>query len=63
MTDKVAFRAALIEDGIVINVILADEDFVIEGCLVVQSDTAEIGDLFDGVAFEKPALRPGSDSA
>jgi alpha-beta hydrolase superfamily lysophospholipase len=56
MTETPIFRAALIENGVVVNVIIADADFAPEGFLVVPSDSAEIGDLYDGDTFEKPAL-------
>jgi hypothetical protein len=55
MTEKPTFRAALVENGVVVNTIIADEDFAIEGYLVVPSETAEIGDLYDGEAFVRPS--------
>lgn len=40
-------RHAVIENGVVINTILAPEGFEIEGATLVASDTAGIGDLYD----------------
>lgn len=51
-------RAALIEvaTGIVVNVIVVDEDFVPpDGFIVVPSDTASIGDSYVDGEFFPPA--------
>jgi hypothetical protein len=55
MAEKPTFRAALVEDGVVVNTIIADEDFAIDGYLVVPSETAEIGDVYDGETFTRPS--------
>lgn len=44
-------RYVIIEDGVVTNAAVADEPF---GANWVQSDTANIGDLYDGVDFTAP---------
>lgn len=44
-------RAAVIENGVVVNVIIVDN---IEGPNVVATETANIGDLYDGQAFTRP---------
>lgn len=46
-------RAAVIEDGVVVNVVEADEAFAAEQGWVI-SETAAIGDLWDGQVFTKP---------
>jgi len=51
-------RYVVIDNGIVENAILADEGFVIEGKTLVQSDTAQIGQLWDGTDFSDPAPEP-----
>jgi hypothetical protein len=58
MTEKPTFRAALVEAGVVVNTIIADEDFAIDGYLVVPSETAEIGDIYNGAGFTRPAPQP-----
>jgi hypothetical protein len=58
MTENPTFRAALVQNGVVVNTIIADEDFAIEGYLVVPSDTAEIGDIYDGEVFTRPTPEP-----
>lgn len=49
-------QAAIVEDGIVINVVLAEPDFAAEQGWIV-TDTARIGDFWDGKNFVAP---PGS---
>lgn len=44
-------RYAIVENGIVTNAVVADEPF---GDNWVQSETANIGDLYDGVSFTAP---------
>jgi hypothetical protein len=44
-------RYVIIENGIVVNAAVADEPF---GGGWVQSDTANIGDLYDGETFTAP---------
>jgi hypothetical protein len=46
-------RAAIIKNGIVINVAEADADFAAEQGWIV-SETAQIGDLWDGETFTSP---------
>jgi hypothetical protein len=58
MTEKPTYRAALIENCVVVNTIIADEDFAIDGYLVVPSETAEIGDIYDGEVFTRPTPEP-----
>jgi hypothetical protein len=58
MTEKPTFRAALVENGVVVNTIIADENFAVEGFLVVPSDTAEVGDLYNGASFTRSAPNP-----
>lgn len=43
-------RAAVVENGVVINVVEVDDLSVIEN--LVQSDTANIGDYYDGLVFK-----------
>jgi len=50
-------RAAIIQDGIVINIAEADADFAeAQGWIV--SDDAAIGDTWDGESFIKPPTPP-----
>jgi len=53
-------RFASILNGVVVNAILADHGFDPgDGSTLVQSDTAQIGDTFDGVHFTPaPPLPP-----
>jgi hypothetical protein len=44
-------RYVIIEDGVVTNAAVADEPL---GSNWLQSDTADIGDLYDGENFSKP---------
>jgi hypothetical protein len=48
-------RAAIIENGIVINVAETDSNFATEQGWVL-SDTAQIGDLWDGATFTSPPV-------
>ena len=52
-------RAAIIENGVVKNVVKADPEFAQSQGWVV-SDTAEIGDLYDGSSFTTPPPEPQS---
>ena len=47
-------HAAIVENGIVVNIALAEPDFAAEQGWIV-SDTAKIGDLWDGQTFTSPA--------
>jgi hypothetical protein len=47
-------RKALIENGVVTNVIEADEGFTIEGKTLVEAGTASIGWLWDGETISAP---------
>lgn len=50
-------RAAIIENGVVVNIAEADADFAkAQGWIV--SDTAAIGDTWDGVEFANPTAPP-----
>ena len=50
-------RAALIKDGLVVNVIIAGETYKVpEGFILVESDTANIGDIFQGGIFLPPVI-------
>lgn len=51
-------RFMIIEDGVAVNAIQADSANALPGFLLVQSDTATIGDLWDGDAFSKPQPLP-----
>lgn len=46
-------RAAIIENGVVINIAVADADFAAEQGWIM-SDVAQIGDLWDGETFTSP---------
>jgi len=46
-------RAAIIENGVVVNIAVADPDFAAEQGWIV-SDVAQIGDLWDGGTFTSP---------
>lgn len=50
-------RAAIIENGIVVNIAEADADFAAAQGWIV-SDTASIGDTWDGLEFAKPPAPP-----
>jgi hypothetical protein len=48
-------RIAIIRDGVVLNVIIAGEDFVPdEGYVAVETDIAGPGWLYDGTNFTAP---------
>ena len=48
-------RIAIIRDGVVLNVIIADEDFVPdEGYVAVETDIAGPGWSYDGTDFTEP---------
>ena len=51
---------AVVKDGVVINRIIWDGvtqyTYPEDGCSLVQSDTADIGDLYDGENFTKPII-------
>jgi hypothetical protein len=48
-------RIAIIRDGVVLNVIIADEDFVPDdGYSAVETDIAGPGWLYDGTNFTAP---------
>jgi hypothetical protein len=49
-------RAAVIEDGVVVNVIAVDALDALEGVTLVESETASIGDLYNGEAFTAPPV-------
>ena len=49
-------RLAVINAGKVENTILASPGFTVPGKLLVESDDANIADLWDGVKFSKPVL-------
>lgn len=52
---------AVVNDNVVINVIVWNgitPYAAPEGCALIQSDTAAIGDLYDGAVFTKPAPPP-----
>ena len=46
-------RAAIIENGVVVNIAVADADFAAEQGWIM-SDVAQIGDLWDGETFTSP---------
>jgi hypothetical protein len=48
-------RAAIIENGIVINIAETEPDFAAEQGWVL-SDVAQIGDLWDGATFTSPPV-------
>lgn len=52
-------RAALIENGIVINAV-ETESLDFPGVLLVASDTALIGDMWDGSSFARPGTSAAS---
>jgi len=52
-----AMRAAIIDNGVVVNIAEADEVFAAEQGWIV-SDAAAIGDLWDGQAFTRPEPPP-----
>ena len=47
-------RVAIIENGVVANIAVADPEFAREQGWVV-SETAQMGDLWDGITFTSPA--------
>lgn len=49
---------AVIDNGIVENIIVADEGFTIDGKTLVPADGAAIGDTWDGSMFIKPPAPP-----
>ena len=51
-------RYAVIDAGKVENVILAEPSFTLPGKTLVRSDTASIGDLWDGATFARPPKWP-----
>lgn len=56
-------RYAIIKDGVVLNVIAADEDFAQAeaervGGSAVADDSASVGDTYSGGEFERPATAP-----
>lgn len=51
-------RFAVVSDGMVVNVIVAPDDFEIEGVELVPSDVAEIGDLYENGEFSPPDPTP-----
>lgn len=46
-------HAAIIESGIVINIVVSDADFAAEQGWIM-SDVARIGDMWDGETFTSP---------
>lgn len=52
-------RKMIVRDGVAINAIVAGDDWKApEGVLVVASETASIGDSYDGSAFHAPPAPP-----
>lgn len=51
-------RQAVIVNGTVENVILAPEGFTVPGAVLAPSETAAIGQLWDGEAFSDPPPTP-----
>ncbi len=49
-------RMAVISDGIVVNVILAPEDFELEDFILVASDTCQVGDTYADGVFTSPVV-------
>lgn len=49
-------RFMVIENGVAVNAILAESADAVPGLLLVQSDTAKIGDLYDGQSFAPPPV-------
>jgi hypothetical protein len=50
-------RIAIIENGVVLNAIIVDQDYVVDGGLeAVESDVAGPGWLFDGQTFTPPTV-------
>lgn len=49
-------RAAVVVAGVVVNVIIIDPEnpILIEGATVIPSETANIGDRWDGSSFSPP---------
>lgn len=59
MTDiQEAHRKAVVQNGTVVNIIMAPHDFELEGAELVTSETAEIGDEWDGSEFTTPPAPP-----
>lgn len=59
-------RKALIENGVVTNIILAGEDFEPSNVVLVsikdEQEQVAIGDFWDGDAFIKPGPEPEPDT-
>ncbi len=51
-------RHAVIQDGVVVNVILANNPDEVPGLFLVASESASIGDLYDNGVFTKPPAPP-----
>lgn len=53
-------RAAIIQNGVVVNVTTITPGTLIQipGYIIVISDTANIGDLWDGFTFTTPPEQP-----
>ncbi len=54
-------KYAVIENGLVTNVILADAGFSLAGKTLVRSDTANINDTYDGAVFIAPPVPPARE--
>ncbi len=50
-------QAAIIENGVVINVVVSDADYAVQQGWII-SDVAQIGDLWDGEIFTSPPTVP-----
>lgn len=48
-------RMAVIQNGIVVNIIEANDGFSVPGCSLVPSDTAGMGDSYANGTFARPA--------
>lgn len=51
-------RTAVIGGGVVVNVIVAPEDFELDGFTLVASETAQIGDAYADGVFTPPDAEP-----
>jgi hypothetical protein len=49
-------RTAIIDNGICINIIISETLVHPDNLLMIYSEDAEIGDLWDGTTFTKPEL-------
>lgn len=49
-------RAVIIKDNLCINCVDVESLFHPDNLLMVYSDTADIGDLWDGTTFTKPVI-------